>query len=57
MYRARVRIRTLMVAIAIVALLCWAGLAWWDWYHRDQGIEPFDVLEMSPRRRHRSIAA
>ena len=43
----RFRIRTLVVAIALIALLCWVGLAWWDWYRRDQLLDPFDALEMA----------
>jgi hypothetical protein len=48
MYTSRFRIRTLMIAVGAVALLCWAGLACRDWFWRDQPIDPFDAVEMLP---------
>jgi multidrug resistance efflux pump len=48
MHSTRFRIRTLMIAVAVVALLCWAGTAWWDWYRRDEPTDPFDAVEMVP---------
>lgn len=48
MYWTRFRIRTLMIAVAVIAPICWAGLAWWDWYRRNQPVDPFDALEMVP---------
>jgi hypothetical protein len=48
MYSSRFRIRTLMIAVAVVALLCWAGLACRDWFWLDQPIDTFDYLEMMP---------
>jgi hypothetical protein len=35
MYSTRFRIRSLMIAVAVIALLCWAGLAWREWYWRE----------------------
>jgi hypothetical protein len=48
MYLTRFRIRTITIAVAVIALHCWASLAWWDWYGRDPPVDPFDALEMVP---------
>jgi hypothetical protein len=46
MYLTRFRIRTLMIATAIIAVPTWAGVVCHDWLRRDQVVDPFDTLKL-----------